>query len=221
MMVTSTLIAELEAARTALAAERARIREEYETRLPDIESDLAAVDRLLRHGTGQVVGTAPDVPEVAQGVQAAPEAVQDVPDATVATDAAPIPADAPTDNAAPVEAERSVLMTPSRRPNWRRELDGLHQEPAAVKIAERAGGTVTVSEVALVFMEVGLTRATGKLAKGHVSKVLSESPRFDRLGKSIYRLVGEPAPELGELPTEHPTTGGTGVAEMHCAERIA
>jgi hypothetical protein len=42
-------------------------------------------------------------------------------------------------------------------------------------------------------MEVGLRRATGKLADGQASKVLSESPRFERIGKGTYRLVAEPA----------------------------
>ena len=47
MLVTSTTVMELEALQAHLHAEATRIRSEYETRLPDIESDLAAVDRLL------------------------------------------------------------------------------------------------------------------------------------------------------------------------------
>jgi hypothetical protein len=199
MMVTSTLIAELEAARAALVAEQARIREEYETRLPDIESDLAAVEQLLRYGMSQVVvETMADAAEVEQSVQEAPQATQVEPDAIADAVAAPAPIDAPTEDAAPVVAERSALATPSRRPNWRRELAGLRQESAAVKIAERAGGTATVSDVALVFMEVGLTRPTGKLAKGQVSRVLAESPRFERIARGAYRLVAEPASETSE-----------------------
>src|SRR4051812_1780539 len=42
-----TTIVDLEAIRAHLHAEAARIRSEYETVLPDIEGDLAAVDRLL------------------------------------------------------------------------------------------------------------------------------------------------------------------------------
>jgi hypothetical protein len=178
MMVTTTLISELEAVRATLSAERARIRSECE-RLPDIETDLAAVDRLLSHRVDQ------DAAEAVVDTSEAVDAPQDALEGAVAGLAT-------TELAEPAAAVAGTPDRPQRASNWRRELAGLRQEDAAVRIAEHAGGTVTIAEVARVFMEVGLTRATGQAARSQASHVLGESTRFERVAKGVYRLIVEP-----------------------------
>jgi hypothetical protein len=173
-----------------LSAERARIRSEYETRLPDIETDLAAIDRLLSHRTDQsAVDMTSNAPEAEQTAQMCVEAAYDASGGVSAVPASP----------EPVEVATAVAPArPPRAPNWRRELAGLRQEDAAVRIAEHAGGTVSIVDVARVLMEVGLTRATGPGANGQVSHVLSRSTRFERVAKGTYRLVEQPAPDTSE-----------------------
>src|SRR5438067_4472407 len=78
MLGTSSTIVDLEAFRAHLHAEAARIRSEYETRLPDIEGDLAAVDRLLsRMPVLSIAGPATIAPVEASTATLAPGAPPD------------------------------------------------------------------------------------------------------------------------------------------------
>jgi len=117
---------------------------------------------------------------VVQPVQEAATVAQEA----VAADRAPLEPSGPTAQPEPPATRARA----TRGPNWKRDLAGLQQGEAAVRIAERTGGTVTVAQVAQILVDVGLTRATGKLAHGQANRVLATSQRFERVARGTYRL---------------------------------
>jgi hypothetical protein len=184
MMVMPTTVADLEAVRAHLHAEATRIRSEYETRLPDIEGDLAAVDRLLSRIP--VLAIAESAP--ADPAEPATATLSLAPDdaAVVFTVVTPEPASPPT--------------TPApRRPNWKRELAGFNQSGATIKILERSGGTLTPREAGRILIEVGLSRVTLKAAAKHACHVLSASDRVERVRKGVYRLRAQAGASTTEV----------------------
>jgi hypothetical protein len=161
MLVAAATVVDLEAFRAHLHAEAARIRSEYETRLPDIEDDLAAVERLLRRMPALAV--AESVPVVPVG----------------AATAAPAP----------------------RQPNWKRELAGLSQREAIIRIAEIGGGTFQLVDVGHIFLDAGLAKTKPKDIKGQIHRLIKESGRFEAVEAGTYRLRVQPDPASPEPPT--------------------
>jgi hypothetical protein len=158
MKVAMATVADLEAVRAHLHAEAARIRSEYETRLPDIEGDLAAVDRLLSW----------------------------MPALTVAEAVPMVPVDAAT-----------ATPTP-RQPNWKRELAGLSQREAIIRIAEIRGGTFQLVDVGHIFLDAGLAKTKPKDIKGQIHRLIKESGRFEAIEAGTYRLRVQAKPASAE-----------------------
>jgi hypothetical protein len=189
MMVMPTTVVDLETLRARLHAEAARIRSEYETRLPDIEGDLAALDRIMsRMPVLSIAEPATIAPVETSTATLAPGAPPDA-------DLAPAESVGPDPTAAP-EASASPRVT--RGPNWKRELAGLNQSQAVIKIAERTGGTMTPREAARILIEVGLSQVTLKAAAKHACHVLSVSDRIERVRKGVYRLRIQSEPSTTE-----------------------
>jgi hypothetical protein len=179
-MVMPTTVADLEAVRAHLHAEATRIRSEYETRLPDIEGDLAAVDRLLsRMPTLAGAEPTPDAPAEAAGGE---------PEVVAPSDAITEPEPAMVVDLAPAAPAALPATRGLRHLSRKRPFDGLTQPLAVIKIAERNGGVVTVPLVARIFVEEGLTRAVGDRAMAHASHILGDFPHFERVRRGVYRL---------------------------------
>jgi hypothetical protein len=209
MMVTSTAAAELEALRATLHAEVTRIRTEFEIRLPDLEGDLAAVDRLLRHraspSSSEPFIDAADEAPTAEPIRQEPHvAAQDVlGDAPISAGSPELTSSAPAVSMA-VASEPQAPARTQRGTNWKRALAGLRQGEAVVRIAERMGGGVTVGQVAQILLNAGLTRARGRFGHSQASHVLSESKHFERVGRGTYRLrsrAGCDEPSKGDQPS--------------------
>jgi hypothetical protein len=172
-----TTVADLEAVRAHLHAEAARIRSEYETRLPDIEGDLAALDRIMSR-----------MPALA-GV----DRVSDVP-SEAAEEAGP---------AAPSPATRAPRHP--RQVNWKRELAGLSQREAIIRIAEIGDGTLQLIDVGHIFLDAGLAKTKPKDMKGQIHRLIKESGRFEAIAAGTYRLRAQAEPAYTELAEAEPT----------------
>jgi hypothetical protein len=201
MMVTSPGLDELHAILTKRQAEEDAVTIELERRRAGLVSEIATLQEAIRileaeHAASPSLVDAPATHRTPEANESTPEASAALPDAQ----------DPHVDTQEPVEADTSPLTargpsvalasisTPATRPrrvrgpNWQRELAGLRQSEAVVRIAERSGGTVTVAMLAQILVDVGLTRAVGKLARGQAARVLGESPRFERMRRGTYRL---------------------------------
>jgi hypothetical protein len=197
MMVTSPGLDELTALLEKLRGREDAITRELERRRVDIAAEIAAVEEVIRllaaEHAGKLPSTADEIPQAPQHVETASQAVQasqtalDAPEAAqeaMAADSEPLEPSVPTTQPeAPATRPRA-----SRGPNWKRDLAGLQQAEAAVRIAQRIGAPVTVAQIAGILVDVGLTRATGKLAHGQANRVLATSTRFERVGRGTYRL---------------------------------
>jgi hypothetical protein len=201
MVMTSPGLDELTALLAKLRDREDAITSELERRRADVVGGIAAVEEAIRLLAAEreasqqttvpdaslavppVLDSAAPPPETASDAQDAPIVAQDLGEDAVASPVAPEPPTAPASISAPPVRPRRV-----KGPNWQRELAGLQQGEAAVRIAQRIGGPVTVAQVAQILVEIGLTRATGKLAHGQANRVLATSRRFERVARGTYRL---------------------------------
>ena len=201
MLVTSTVV-ELETLRAHLLGEVTRIRGEYE-RLPDIEEDVAALDRILRHATAEGEIEAEPPAEVAVTLSdPASDLAEALPLAPADTVAESLPGE-PAGTSTDASAVPASIRTP-RGPNWKRELAGLGQREAVIKIAARIGTTVTVAQVARILVETALTQSSGMQAQNRASDILSGSDLFERVRRGVYRLRVQTEPVEPEPPSVEP-----------------
>lgn len=172
MMVTPTLVSELEMVRERLSAERDRIRSEYESQVAGIDEVLAAVDKILSH-------------QVAQSSETV----------TVAED----PVAPPDVEAAPTEP-LPVPMQELSLVDWKRELAGLEQRQVIIRIAEICGGTIRVVDASRIFLEACETRTQPKHINSQIYRLINETKRFEKVEPGIYRLRIQAAPSSSAEP---------------------
>jgi hypothetical protein len=181
MMVTSTLVSELKAVRERLSAKKAPILSECESQVAGINEVLAAIDKILSHPvTPPMAALIPDAHAVAPAVEGEPVAID------VSAEPAP-----PVVDLVPITTE--AVEPPStkrvaRGPNWKRELAGLEQRRAIIRIAEIWGGTIQFVDVSHVFLDAGITKTKPKDVKGQIHRLIKESGQFEAIEPGTYRL---------------------------------
>ena len=160
----------------ALLEERRReeevIRVEFEARVSGVRQDVIALERSLA---------------LARAKLAAGEALDDadVCEVAAAPGSEPMPA-------VPATPEAPTI-------NWRRELDGLSQLGAAIRVAELNGGTIRPSDAKPIFLAAGLIKGNPKYANQRITSVLIECDRLERVAPGAYRLVEAPGPVGGNM----------------------
>jgi hypothetical protein len=198
MAVTSPGLDELHTILAKRQAEEDAITLELERRRAGVVSEIATLQEAIRileaeHSASPSPPDAPEAHQEATADEQTPVVLPVVLDAPEDPHEAVAVTETPPALAAPLATPASVSAPPARSrrasgPNWQRELAGLQQGDAAVRVAERSGGTVTVAQVAEIFVEAGLTRAAGRRARDHAAHVLGESQRLERVRRGTYRL---------------------------------
>jgi hypothetical protein len=202
MMVTSPGLDELTALLAKRRAEEDAITLELERRRAEVAEDVAALERsihlLVAEHTVQVPAI-PDEPAQAsealtdEGTAHAAEDVQAVHQAPVSAEETETASVSVQEPAGP-EAVTVSTVGPSARqranraPNWKRELAGLEQPEAIVRIAELCGGTIRVKDAGRIFLEACITRTKPKNINGQIHRLIKESERFERVEPGRYRL---------------------------------
>ena len=102
------------------------------------------------------------------------------------------PADASVlDPTLPAATDVTTRTRATRGPNWKRELSGLEQRQAIVRIAELCGGTIRVQAAGRIFLDACITRTKAKTINGQIHRLIKESERFERVEAGTYRLRDE------------------------------
>ena len=186
-MVTSTLVSELKAVRERLSAKKAPILSECESQVAGINEVLAAIDKILSHPVTppwpRSSGCACRRSRCRRGAcsdrrerEPAPPVVDLVPITTEAVE--------------PPSTKRVA-----RGPNWKRELPGLEQRRAIIRIAEIWGGTIQFVDVSHVFLDAGITKTKPKDVKGQIHRLIKESGQFEAIEPGTYRLRVQTEPQ--------------------------
>jgi hypothetical protein len=77
--------------------------------------------------------------------------------------------------------------------DWARELNGLTQLKALIKIAERSGGTVRVPEAKRIFIASGMAKGKQKNINPHIYHILSASEQFELIAPGTFKLTDPPS----------------------------